>query len=92
MTAFAGQVRPNEDADVSSEVPLTEPEIVTVLHVDGFTVRGGRGVVHFAGWQSVEPPSDSIPRERRIVIRFAMSEIEASLFRFALGRTFSEGH
>lgn len=71
--------------------PLTEPLIVTSLHVDGFTVNAMAGTVHLAGWQTVEPLSEG-SGERRIVVRFAMSEFEARAFKCALGGALHEGY
>lgn len=77
--------------DILRAFPLTEPSVVTSLHADGFTMHAEFGTVRFAGWQTIEPLSEGVG-ERRIILRFAMSEFEARAFRFALGRALGEGH
>lgn len=78
--------------DISREFPFTEPLIVTAPHVDGFMVHAEAGVVHFAGWQLIEPLASTAPGERRIVTRFAMSEFEASALKCALICALRPGH
>lgn len=71
--------------NLTHDFPLTEPLIMNCLHIDGFMAHTLAGTVHFAGWQTIRPLSEGIPGERRVVVRFAMSEFEASSFRCALG-------
>ena len=80
------------DVTVSErELPLTEPLVTKCLHVDGFTVNAGADIVHFVGWQTVDALSE-IPSERRIVVRFAMSEFEARALKCAMGKALREGY
>lgn len=88
-----GQRGAEEDAEdfATREYPYTEPLIVKALHVDGITAQAMAGSVQFVGWQMIEPLSES-PGERRVVLRFAMSEMEARTFRYALSMAMREGH
>lgn len=78
--------------NLTYEFPLTEPLIATSLHIDGFVARAVAGIVHFFGWQTIEPMSEGTPGERRIVVRFAMSDMEARAFKCALGGALREGY
>lgn len=83
----------NADRDVTREYPFSEPLIIQAVHVDGIMARAiaGSGGVNLVGWQTIEPLCDG-PGERRIVARLTMSDMEARAFRWALGRSLSEGH
>lgn len=81
-----------ETENLTHDFPLTEPLIMNSLHIDGFTAHTLAGIVHFAGWQTIRPLSEGIPGERRVVVRFAMSEYEASSFRCAIGWALGVGH
>lgn len=80
-----------EEDFAAREYPFTEPELVTSVHVDGFVVHVAAGVAHFAGWQMIEPLGEG-SGERRVIIRFAMSEMEARAHRYVLGTSLREGH
>lgn len=94
MASAAGKFNFDETAatvDLSAQFPFTEPLIVTAPHVDGFMAHAEAGSMHFAGWQMIRPLSDG-PGERRIVVRFAMSEFEARAFRYVINTALREGH
>lgn len=78
-------------ADVTREYPFSEPLIIKALHVDGFLARTAAGITTLTGWQTVEPLGDGLG-ERRIVTRLSMSEMEAHVFKFALGWALGQGH
>lgn len=55
-----------------SEVPLSEPEIIPTLLIDGITVEIGDGIARLCGWVKLAGEGrDSV--ERRIVMRVAMA-------------------
>jgi hypothetical protein len=61
------------ESDVTDDAPLTEPQVIPCLHITGagleFTSAGAR----FVGWVNL-PDLGGETRERRIVVRFAMSD------------------
>lgn len=81
-----------ETPNLTYDFPLTEPLIATSLHIDGFMASAIADVVHFFGWQTIAPMSEGTPGERRVVVRFAMSEMEARAFKCALGGALREGY
>lgn len=81
-----------ESAISTHDFPITEPLIVTVLHVDGLLVSASAGTLHFAGWQTIQPLSEGTPGERRIVVRFAMGEYDARAAKCAMGGALREGY
>jgi hypothetical protein len=72
-------------------VPLTEPLILSTLHVSGFELNASERVVIFTGYELI-PRCGLAPRERRIVTRFAMTATEARMFRDVLGGALREGY
>ena len=64
------------EADSNGGPPFTEPNIVDCLYVTGIGTDVSQNTVIFTGWLEI----DDEHAERRIVVRFAMSETAARQF------------
>lgn len=73
------------------EPPLIEPEMIHELMMSGVHVIRGPSGVRFVGWISTAAVENA-PQERRIILRFAMSEHGARQFRSDLNNVFRGAH
>lgn len=70
--------------------PLTEPTIVGCVFVTGMGVEIADDVVRFVGWNHL-PALSSESEERRIVVRYVMSNSQARSFLSVLRRGLVRG-
>jgi hypothetical protein len=73
---------------VAQEMPLTEPEIIRCLMVNGTAIEADACVVRLTSWVQV---NDADMRERRIISRIAMSSTEARRLAAALRTALARG-
>jgi hypothetical protein len=66
---------------------LTEPVIIPCVLISGGTFEFSDGVIRFIGWVDV-PYIGGQTRERRICVRFAMSEVTGRVIQSALRRAY----
>lgn len=71
-------------------VPLTEPEIVPCLYVTGLAIEIADAVVRFVGWVHL-PALGGETEERRIVVRFAVSNVQARNVQAVLKKGLARG-
>ena len=71
--------------------PLCEPVIVADLFVTGIHVTRESSAVRFVGWASTGDAEGEIP-ERRIVVRFAMSDAASRKLRRDLNAAYPAPH
>jgi hypothetical protein len=74
------------------EAPLTEPLILSTIHIAGFDLRVDAHAIFFAGYEVIPAGTGAAEKELRIVSRFAMTAAEARAFRDVLGGSLREGY
>jgi hypothetical protein len=77
-------------AERDRDVRLTEPEIVQCLYLTGMGVEISESVVRFVGWTQL-PAMGSDHEERRVVVRFAMSNTQARDLQNVMRKAFARG-
>ncbi|WP_298800031.1 hypothetical protein [uncultured Devosia sp.] len=74
----------------NKEAPFTEPEIVPCLYVNGIGIEIADSIVRFVGWVSMLALGGEMD-ERRICVRFAMSNNQARNLQTVLRKGLARG-
>lgn len=91
MHQWVGSFGTDGAEDMSEhDTPLSEPEIVPCLYVTGVAIEIADTVVRFVGWVKL-PALGGETEERRIVVRFAMSNSQARNFQTVLRKGLARG-
>jgi hypothetical protein len=59
-------------AQLIRAAPLSEPEVVHCVLVEGVGLEMRDEIVRLVGWVALEITDEAVPAERRIVVRVAM--------------------
>ena len=77
--------------DPDRALPFTEPEVIHEFALNGLTVRRYDNGFRLVGWTTVLGGNGE-PEERRIMVRFAISERGARQLRADIGKLFGTEH